>query len=57
MTTSNRDKINKAIEWITEAIQMTKWGEVKFVFCIHNGEIRKIEKSITEKIQVPGGDV
>ena len=51
MSAQNHAKIIKAIEWLNEAVQGVQYGDIGITLSVHNGEVKKIFKTITEKIQ------
>ena len=51
MSGANHAKIIKALEWIGETMEGLPFGEVSVSFTVHDGTIKKIQKTVTEKSQ------
>jgi len=43
--------IKQASSWIEEQITHLLFGEINIRFIIHEGKIKRIERTITEKVQ------
>ncbi len=50
-------KINtdELINWIDKQAKEISFGEIDLKFIFHAGQLRRIEKSVTEKLQETGG--
>jgi hypothetical protein len=45
------DKLNNAIEWLKREVIKEKFGEITLKIVIHENEIKRIERTVTEKEQ------
>lgn len=46
---NNNEKLSDVMQWLKEEIKSLNFGEVGFILTLHNGEIKRITKTITEK--------
>ena len=44
------DNLSKAVEWLKQATENQNYGEVSIKLIIHDGCIKRIERTITEKV-------
>lgn len=44
-------QITKAAVWVEEQVSRYPFSEIGVRLIVHNGEIKRIERSITEKLQ------
>lgn len=57
MSCRNKQQLDNALKWISGELDGAAFGEIGIKFIIHGGEIKRIEKTITEKAQaLPGED-
>jgi len=47
----NKDSINDIAQWLAEKSAMYQFAEIGVKFILHEGKIRRIEKTVVEKIQ------
>jgi len=51
------NKLDKSINWLKDEAANTSFGIVELSVVLHNGKIKRIEKTVTKKELIDGEDI